>query len=141
MATGSDFVWPSVTVKWSSMVLKGRTIVKCNWSDNFATLLAKAGGEFSTEVISQNERLDTMHERLDTTHERLDTTHMVPLDAPVKLLETYGCLYVCYCLLNPSKTSYLPFETLDGKEPSDNDRPSSTPSSSTEAAQANNTSV
>ena len=38
MATGSDFAWPSVTVKRSSTVLKGRSIVKCNWSDNFATL-------------------------------------------------------------------------------------------------------
>ena len=30
--------------------------------------------------------------------ETFDTTHTVPLDAPVKLLETYGCLYVCYYL-------------------------------------------
>jgi len=45
MATGSDFAWPSVTVKRSSTVLKGRSIVKCNWSDNFATLLEKAGSE------------------------------------------------------------------------------------------------
>ena len=46
MATGSDFAWPSVTVKRSSTVLKGRSIVKCNWSDNFATLLEKVGSEF-----------------------------------------------------------------------------------------------
>jgi len=45
MATGSDFAWPSVKVKRSSTVLKGRSIVKCNWSDNFATLLEKAGSE------------------------------------------------------------------------------------------------
>jgi len=36
MATGSNFAWP---------VLKGRSIVKCNWSDNFANLLEKAGSE------------------------------------------------------------------------------------------------
>ena len=53
MVTGSDFAWPSMTVKRSSMVLKGRTIVKCNWSDNFATLLEKAGSEFFTEVVIQ----------------------------------------------------------------------------------------
>jgi len=46
MAKGSDFARPSVTVKWSSTVLKGRSIVKCNWSDNFAILLEKAGSEF-----------------------------------------------------------------------------------------------
>jgi len=50
MATGSDFAWPSVTVKRSSTVLKGRSIVKCNWSDNFATLLEKAGSEFFYDI-------------------------------------------------------------------------------------------
>ena len=89
MATGSDFAWPSVTVKRSSTVVKERTIVKCNWSDNFATLLEKVGSEFSTEVVIQV---------AISQNERLDTTHTVPLDAPVKLLETYGCLYVCYYL-------------------------------------------
>ena len=89
MATGSDFAWPSVTVKQSSTVLKGRSIVKCNWSDKFATLLEKAGREFSTEVVIQV---------IISKSERLDTTHTVLLDAPVKLLETYGCLHVCYYL-------------------------------------------
>jgi len=46
MAMGSDFAWPSVTVKRSFTVLKGRSVVKCNWSDNIATLLEKAGSEF-----------------------------------------------------------------------------------------------
>ena len=85
--TGSDFAWPSVTVKRSSTVLKGQTIVKCNWNDNFATLLEKAGSEFSTEVVIQV---------AISQNERLDTAHTVPLDAPVKLRETYGCLYVCF---------------------------------------------
>ena len=53
MATGSDFAWPSVTVKWSSTVLKGRSIVKCNWSDNLATLLEKAGSEFFNDFLFQ----------------------------------------------------------------------------------------
>ena len=89
MVTVSNFAWLSVTVKRSSTVLKGRSIVKCNWSDNFATLLEKAGSEFSTEVVIQV---------IISKNERLDTSHTVPLDAPVKLLETYGCLYVCYYL-------------------------------------------
>ena len=50
MAMGSDFAWPSVTVKQSSTVLKGRSIVKCNWSDNFATLLEKDGSEFFNDI-------------------------------------------------------------------------------------------
>ena len=50
MATGSNFAWPSVTVKQSSTVQKGRSIVKCNWSDNFATLLEKAGSEFFNDI-------------------------------------------------------------------------------------------
>ena len=89
LVTVSNFAWLSVTVKRSSTVLKGRSIVKCNWSDNFASLLEKAGSEFSTEVVIQV---------IISKNERLDTSHTVPLDAPVKLLETYGCLYVCYYL-------------------------------------------
>jgi len=49
MAMGSNFALPSVTVKWSFTV-KGRSIVKCNWSDNFATLLEKAGSEFFNDI-------------------------------------------------------------------------------------------
>ena len=89
MATGSDFAWPSVTVKRGSTVVKGRSIVKCSWSDNFGVLLEKVGSEFSAEVVIQV---------VISKNEKLDTTHTVPLDAPVKLLETYGCLYVCYYL-------------------------------------------
>ena len=89
MATGSDFAWPSVTVRRGSTVVKGRSIVKCSWSDNFGILLEKVGSEFSAEVVIQV---------VISKNEKLDTTHTVPLDAPVKLLETYGCLYVCYYL-------------------------------------------
>ena len=53
MATGSDFAWPSVTVKRGSTVVKGRSIVKCSWSDNFGILLEKVGSEFSAEVVIQ----------------------------------------------------------------------------------------
>ena len=53
MATGSDFAWPSVTVKRGSTVVKGRSIFKCSWSDNFGILLEKVGSEFSAEVVIQ----------------------------------------------------------------------------------------
>ena len=76
-------------MKRDSTVVKGRSIVKCSWSDNFGILLEKVGSEFSAEVVIQV---------VISKSEKLDTTHTVPLDAPVKLLETYGCLYVCYYL-------------------------------------------
>ena len=38
-------------------------------------------------------------------------------------------------MLDESKTNYLPFEELYGKEPSDRDRPSATPTSNSEAAE------
>ena len=44
--------------------------------------------------------------------------------------------YLQFPLLDPSKSGYLPFKTIDGKEPSNNNQLSSMPSSSTEAAQA-----
>ena len=58
---------------------------------------------------------------IQVTSEQFSSLHYLPLP-----------------LLDASKTSYLPFETSYGKEPSDNDRPSSTPSSNAEAAQADN---
>ena len=53
-------------------------------------MLEKLEPEFAGEtvvqvVISSNERLT-------------DPTHTVPLDAPIKLLETYGCHYVGFYL-------------------------------------------
>ena len=82
----SSYAWPSVIVNKGSTVVKKRTILKCDWSNNFGILLEKCGTEFATEavaqvIISSNERL-------------IDPTHTVPLDAPIKLLETYGCHYV-----------------------------------------------
>ena len=53
MATGSDVTWPSVTVMRGSTVVKGRSIVKYSWSNNFAILLEKVGSEFSAEVVIQ----------------------------------------------------------------------------------------
>lgn len=49
----SSFAWPSV------IVVKNRTIVKCDWSDNFGFLLEKLGiNETVAQVlISSNERL------------------------------------------------------------------------------------
>ena len=51
-----------------------------------ATLLGKAGSELSTKVVIHVATFQ---------NKRMNTTYAVPLDAPVKLLETYGCLYVC----------------------------------------------
>ena len=53
MVTGSDFTWPCVTIKKGPTIAKGRVIVKCCWSDNFPTLLERAGSEFSSEVVVQ----------------------------------------------------------------------------------------
>ena len=43
MAAASSFVWPSVVVYRGDTVAKRRTIVKCDWSDNFGALLEKLG--------------------------------------------------------------------------------------------------
>lgn len=46
----SSFAWPSV------IVVKNRTIVKCDWSDNFGFLLEKLE-TVAQVLISSNERL------------------------------------------------------------------------------------
>ena len=86
----ASFAWPSVIMLRGSRVVVDRTIVKCSWNENFASVLEKLGGEYSSErvsrvVISSNERL-------------VEPAHIAPLDAPIKLLETYNCHYVCYYL-------------------------------------------
>ena len=50
MATGSDFAWPSVTVKRGSTVVKGRSIVKCSWSDNFGILFMCLACNFFNDI-------------------------------------------------------------------------------------------
>ena len=43
MAAASSFMWPSVVVYRGDMVAKRRTVIKCDWSDNFGALLEKLG--------------------------------------------------------------------------------------------------
>ena len=78
--------------------------MKCSWNENFASVLERLGSEYSNElvskiVISSNERL-------------VDPSHSVPLDAPIKLLETYDCHYICFNLYE---------ETVQGSEASTRD--------------------
>lgn len=99
----ASFAWPSVLVLRGSRVVLDRTIVKCYWNENFASVLERFGTEYSSErvsriVISSNERL-------------VEPAHTVPLDAPIKLLETYGCHYVCYYLEEQSVGASKAHET------------------------------
>ena len=41
MAAASSYVWSSVVVYRGAMVVKRRTIVKCDWSDKFGALEEK----------------------------------------------------------------------------------------------------
>ena len=56
---------------------------------NFATVLEKAGSEFSTKVVNQF---------VTFKNERLDAINTVPLNALVNLLEMH-CMSVCTCVL------------------------------------------
>ena len=42
MAAAGNYVWPSVVVYRGATVVKRRTIVKSDWSDNFDALLEKS---------------------------------------------------------------------------------------------------
>ena len=48
IATGSDLAWPSVRVKRGCTVVKGRSVVKCEWSNNLGTLLKTSLPLFGT---------------------------------------------------------------------------------------------
>ena len=89
MAAASSYAWPSVVVYTEATLVKTRTIVKCDWSDNFGALLERLGDAFDNETVLKeaisNEKL-------------INPTHVVPLDAPVRLLQTYDCHYDSYYL-------------------------------------------
>ncbi len=53
MASACNYAWPSVIVLRGSTVVVDRTILKCNWTDNFGSVLERLGGGFSSEVVSR----------------------------------------------------------------------------------------
>ena len=93
MATCSSasMAWPSIMVLRGTTVVVGRTVLKCTWNENFGSVLERLGGGFSNELVSSV--LISSNERF------VEPTHTVPLDAPIKLLEMYGCYYICYKLV------------------------------------------
>lgn len=86
-----SFAWPSILVLRGSRIVVDRTVLKCTWNENFGSVLERLGGGFSSELVSSV--LISSNERL------VEPTHIVPLDAPIKLLETYRCHYICYNLV------------------------------------------
>ena len=106
MAAGSSYAWPSVVVYKGARQVQRRTIVKCDWSDNFGAILERLGDDYSNEIVTQV--VISSNERL------VDPAHTVPLDAPVKLLETYGCHYVGFYLAD---SSTAPAEEAQEQQP------------------------
>ena len=86
----ASFAWPSVMVLKGSRLLVGRTILKCSWDENFASVLERLGTEYSSELVSKI--------TISSNERMVEPAHTVPLDGPIKLLETYGCHYICYNL-------------------------------------------
>ncbi len=89
MAT-SAFAWPSILVVKGSKVVLDRTIKKCDWAENFESVFEGLGSDFNSETLSKV--LISSNERI------VEPAHIVPLDAPIKLLDTYNCHYICYKL-------------------------------------------
>ena len=71
-------------------LLVGRTILKCSWDENFASVLERLGTEYSSELVSKI--------TISSNERMVEPAHTIPLDGPIKLLETYGCHYICYNL-------------------------------------------
>ncbi len=89
MAT-SAFAWPSISVVKGSKVVLDRTIKKCDWAESFESVFEGLGSDFNSETLSKV--LISSNERI------VEPAHIVPLDAPIKLLDTYNCHYICYKL-------------------------------------------
>ena len=68
-------------------VVLDRTIKKCDWAESFESVFEGLGSDFNSETLSKV--LISSNERI------VEPAHIVPLDAPIKLLDTYNCHYIC----------------------------------------------
>ena len=76
------------TSQKGALVVRPRTIVPCEWTDTFNSLLCKLGVEdeiIERTIISNNDKF-------------LDPTHIVPLTAPLSLCDQFKYNFVCFCL-------------------------------------------
>ena len=98
----ASFVWPSVMVHKGSRLLVARTLLKCSWNKNFASVLERLEIEYSSELVSKI--------TISSNERMVEPAHTEPLDAPIKIIEIYGCHYICYNLFE---------KTVRGAEASD----------------------
>ena len=77
---------------WQFIELGGtfsrRSIIKCDTDENFGALMERLEVNLGSETVAEV----TISAVADD--KSVHSAHTVPLDAPVTLLETYGCHYV-----------------------------------------------
>ncbi|KAL5474590.1 hypothetical protein EMCRGX_G026560 [Ephydatia muelleri] len=89
-----NFAWPSVTV-YRDGTFSRRSIIKCDTDENFGALMERLEVNLGSETVTISAVADD---------KSVHSAHTVPLDAPVTLLETYGCHYVKFYLATSSST-------------------------------------
>ena len=90
------FAWPSVAV-YRGGTFSRRSIIKCDTDENFGALMERLEVNLGSETVGC-----TISAVADD--KSVHSAHTVPLDAPVTLLETYGCHYVNFYLATSSST-------------------------------------
>ena len=99
-------VWLSILAKKGALVVRPRTIVPCEWTDTFNSLLCKLGVEdeiIERTIISNNDKF-------------LDPTHIVPLTAPLSLCDQFKCNFVCFHCGSPEETLVTDDEIVELKK-------------------------
>ena len=81
--------WLSVMVKRGVACLKPRTIVCCEWTDSFSTVLDKLES-YSEETVDKV--------MISTNKKFVDPCHVVPLTAPVSVCDQFRYNFVCFYL-------------------------------------------
>ena len=74
------------------------SIIKCDKDENFGALMERLEVNLGSETVAEV----TISAVADD--KSVHSAHTVPLDAPVTLLETYGCHYVKFYLATSSST-------------------------------------
>ena len=91
------FAWPSVAV-YRGGTFSRRSIIKCDTDENFGALMERLEVNLGSETVAEVTISAVADDKF------VHSAHTVPLDAPVTLLETYGCHYVNFYLATSSST-------------------------------------
>ena len=97
--------WISVTIRKGLIVEKTSKIVHCNWEDSFAELFVKTSEKYEASAIEKVLMAKT---------DKFIESHEVPIDAPVYLCHQFNCMFVCFVLVDDTRSDAVVSTCMGG---------------------------